>query len=113
MPSIRIPYTFRKGRKGETVEVTLPSPGYAGTAPQPPLTAFDPRLQAFLRVNFDVLYDWNIQTGAIYFSEQLDEMLGLPPGAFPRSLEGWLARIHADDLDAATAAARASRPAAR
>ena len=104
MPSIRIPYTFRKGRKGETVEVTLPSPGYAGTAPQPPLTAFDPRLQAFLRVNFDVLYDGNIQTGAIYFSEQLDEMLGLPPGAFPRSLEGWLARIHADDLDAATAA---------
>jgi PAS domain-containing protein/DNA-binding CsgD family transcriptional regulator len=104
MPSIRIPYTFRRGRKAETVEVTLPSPGFAGTAPQPPLTDGDPRLQAFLRVNFDVLYDWNIQTGAVYFSEQLDDMLGLPPGAFPRSLAGWLERIHPDDHDAATAA---------
>ncbi|MEI6452798.1 MAG: PAS domain-containing protein, partial [Actinomycetes bacterium] len=53
---------------------------------------------------FDVLYDWNIQTGAIYFSEQLDEMLGLPPGAFPRSLAGWLERVHPNDHEAATTA---------
>ena len=104
MPSIRIPYTFKRGRRADGVEITLPSPGFAGTAPQPPLTPGDPRLQAFLRVNFDVLYDWNIQTGAVYFSEQLDEMLGLPPGAFPRSLAAWLERIHPDDHDAATTA---------
>ena len=104
MPSIRIPYTFRRGATSETVEITLPSPGYAGTAPQPPLSERDPRLLAFLRVNYDVFYDWNVQTGAIYFSERLDEMLGLEPGGFPRSLEGWLARIHPDDHDTATAA---------
>jgi PAS domain-containing protein/DNA-binding CsgD family transcriptional regulator len=104
MPSIRFPYTFRRSRKGETVEVTLPSADSAVTAPQPPLTYGDPRLQAFLRVTFDVLYDWNIQTGAIYFSEQLDEMLGLPPGGFPRSLAGWLERIHPDDHATATSA---------
>ena len=104
MPSIRIPYKFKKSRKAETVEVTLPSPGFAGTAPQPPLTDDDPRLRAFLRVNFDVLYDWNIQTGAIYFSEQMDEMLGLTSGAFPRSLAGWLEHIHPDDHEAATTA---------
>ncbi len=104
MTSIRIPYTFKRGRKAETMKVTLPSPGHAGTAPQPPLTEGDPRLQAFFRVTFDVLYDWNIQTGAIYFSEQLDEMLGLPAGAFPRSLAGWLERIHPDDNEATAAA---------
>jgi DNA-binding CsgD family transcriptional regulator/PAS domain-containing protein len=74
-----------------------------GTAPQPPLTESDPRLRAFLRVNFDVLYDWNIQTGAVYFAEQLDELLGLPPGGFPRSLEGWLLRVHPLDHDAVCA----------
>lgn len=104
MTSIRIPYTFKRGRKAQAVGVTLPSPGHAGTAPQPPLTEGDPRLQAFFRVTFDVLYDWNIQTGAIYFSEQLDEMLGLPAGAFPRSLAGWLERIHPDDNEATAAA---------
>ena len=67
------------------------------TAPQPPLTYDDPRLQAFLGVTFDVLYDWNIATGAIYFSEQIDHILGLPAGGFPRTLEGWLERIHPDD----------------
>lgn len=50
-----------------------------------------------MRVTFDVLYDWNIRTGAIYFSPQIDEMLGLAPDALPRNLSGWLARIHPDD----------------
>ncbi len=48
-------------------------------------------------MTFDVLYDLNIQTGAIYFSEQLDHMLDLPPGHFPRTLEGWLEHLHPDD----------------
>ena len=47
-----------------------------------------------------MLYDWNIETGAIAFADRIDEMLGLPAGAFPRSLEGWLERIHLDDHDA-------------
>jgi DNA-binding CsgD family transcriptional regulator len=83
--------------------VTLSSPGVDGTQPQPPLTESDPRLQAFLRVNFDVFYDWNIQTGAVYFAEQLDDLLGLPHGGFPRSLEGWLEHVHPHDHDAVCA----------
>jgi PAS domain S-box-containing protein len=71
------------------------SPG--ATWKQPPFNTTDPRLAAFLRVNFDVLYDWNVQTGAIYFSEQLDELLGYPRGSFPRSLQGWLEHLHPDD----------------
>ena len=81
----------------DAAEIVLSSPGLAGTAPQPPLTYDDPRLRAFLGVTFDVLYDWNIPTGAIYFSERLDEILGLPAGGFPRTLEGWLERMHGND----------------
>jgi DNA-binding CsgD family transcriptional regulator/PAS domain-containing protein len=103
LPSIRVPITLRRALKANLGSVTLSSPGVDGTQPQPPLTEADPRLQAFLRVNFDVFYDWNIQTGAVYFAEQLDGLLGLPPGGFPRSLEGWLAYVHPDDHDAVCA----------
>jgi DNA-binding CsgD family transcriptional regulator/PAS domain-containing protein len=103
LPSIRVPITLRRALKAGIGSVTLTSPGVDGTQPQPPLTEGDPRLQAFLRVNFDVFYDWNVQTGAVYFAEQLDELLGLAPGAFPRSLEGWLGYVHPHDHDAVCA----------
>jgi DNA-binding CsgD family transcriptional regulator len=77
----------------------LVSPGFAGTQPQPPITARDKRLQALLSVSFGALYDWNIETGSIAFTEQIDEMLGLAIGSFPRGIEGWLERIHPEDHD--------------
>jgi len=97
MPSIRLPFTRRKHTVPNAAEIVLASPGEAGTEPQPPLTLDDPRLRAFVGVTFDVLYDWNISTGAIYFSERLDQILSLPAGGFPRTLEGWLERMHPDD----------------
>jgi DNA-binding CsgD family transcriptional regulator len=99
VPGIRIPFTLKKQLRPQSGEVELSSPGIDGTAPQPPLTYDDPRLRPFLSVTFDVLYDWNIQTGAIYFSDRLDDVLGLPPGGFPRSLEGWFDRVHPDDRE--------------
>ena len=86
MPSFRIPPPLRHS-------------GHSSTQPQPPITSRDRRLQAFLDVTFDVLYDWNIETGAIAFTDRIDEMLGLPAGGFPRNIEGWLERIHLDDHD--------------
>ncbi len=61
--------------------------------------AEDPRFSAFLRVSFDVLYDWNVKTGEIFFTEQIDEMLGVPEGHSPHTLDEWLDRIHPDDRD--------------
>lgn len=95
MPSFRIPPPLRHILP--TRDADISSPGYSGTQIQPPITARDKRLQAFLDVTFDVLYDWNIETGAIAFTDRIDEMLGLPAGGFPRSIEGWLQRIHLDD----------------
>src|SRR5450759_2971282 len=114
MPSIRLPFTRKKHLPPNATEIVLSSPGVAGTAPQPPLTLDDPRLRAFLGVTFDVLYDWNIPTGAIYFSERLDHILGLPAGGFPRTLEGWLETCTPTTTSAsATSSGRASRHARR
>jgi DNA-binding CsgD family transcriptional regulator/PAS domain-containing protein len=114
MPSIRLPFTRKKHLAADIAELVLSSPDAAGTLPQPPLTYDDPRLRAILGVTFDVLYDWNVATGAIYFSERLDHVLGLPTGGFPRTIEGWLERIHPDDHervgDALWASVTASAP---
>lgn len=99
MPSIRIPRALRKALRQHD-HGDGPAPPYGDPASQPPIADGDPRLHAFLRVNFDVLYDWNVQTGAVYFSEQIDGMLGLPPGGFPRTFEGWLGFVHPEDHDA-------------
>ena len=85
MPSRRIPPTLKRSLVPNGRRALFRSTGVDGGFVQPPLAYSDPRLRAFLAVTFDVVYDWNIQTGAIYFGEQLDRMLGLRPGAFPRT----------------------------
>lgn len=100
MPSFRIPPPLRHVLPFREQDVSLSSPGFAGSQPQPPITAKDKRLQAFLSVSFGVLYDWNIETGAIAFTDEVDAMLGLPPGGFPRGIEGWLESIHPEDHEA-------------
>ena len=97
MPSRRIPKYYYRGVQVEETQPLTSSQGAASSAAQPPLGTTDPRLALFLRVNFDVLYDWNIQTGATYFSDQLDELLGYARGQFPRDLHGWLEHLHPDD----------------
>ncbi len=94
MPSFRIPPPLRSALSRSSTEAP----------PRPPITAKDPRLRAFIQVSYGVLYDWDIESGAIAFSEQLDAMLGLPTGGFPRHIEGWLERIHPDDHEATMAA---------
>ena len=42
------------------------------------------------------IYDWNIETGALYFSPGLRVMLGMTPEE-PATLENWAALIHPDD----------------
>jgi PAS domain S-box-containing protein len=96
VPSRRIPKYFYQGEQVRSGQQLPASERWDG-ALQSPLGTTDPRLAVFLRVNFDVLYDWNIQTGVIYFSDQLEEMLGYPAASFPRSLDAWLRQIHPDD----------------
>jgi len=42
------------------------------------------------------VYDWNIETGELYFSPRLRVMLGMGPDE-PPTLKNWAARIHPED----------------
>jgi DNA-binding CsgD family transcriptional regulator/PAS domain-containing protein len=101
MPSIRIPRAFYASLKERGADVTVSLPEASASVPPPHVMADDPRFHAFAQVSFDVLYDWNIETGSIYYTEQIDYMLGMVPGGFPRSLQGWLEHVHEADHDAA------------
>jgi PAS domain S-box-containing protein len=43
-------------------------------------------------------WDWNIVTGAIEWSDGLEEACGLPPGGFAGTVEAFRALIHPEDL---------------
>jgi PAS domain S-box-containing protein len=55
------------------------------------------RLQAALDASVTGTFRWNIRTGPLEWDAALDRLFGLPPEASPRSLEGFLARVHPDD----------------
>lgn len=46
----------------------------------------------------DGLWDWNIQTGKVFFSDQWKKMLGFETDEITDSIEEWSARVHPDDL---------------
>ncbi|MEZ4296406.1 MAG: EAL domain-containing protein [Polyangiaceae bacterium] len=45
----------------------------------------------------DGLWDWNLRTGAIYYSSRFRELLGIAPDSTAPGLAAWLARVHPDD----------------
>jgi diguanylate cyclase (GGDEF)-like protein len=42
----------------------------------------------------DGIWDWNIESGEVFFSQALEQMLGLRVGALERRFDSWLARVH-------------------
>lgn len=62
------------------------------------------RFQALVEVSVDAYYDWHVATDLNEFSEQMDALLGLAPGALLRTGDGWQERVHPDDLAAVRAA---------
>lgn len=42
-------------------------------------------------------WDWDIPTGALHWSEQIEPMFGFAPGQFQRNYQAFLDRIHPDD----------------
>jgi len=46
-------------------------------------------------------WDWNVATGAILWSAEMEEMYGLPHGGFDERYESWASRVHAEDLPGA------------
>lgn len=54
----------------------------------------------------DGVWDWNVATGAIFYSARCMKMLGYSEGDFSPELEAWSSRIHPQDLPATLASIR-------
>jgi PAS domain S-box-containing protein len=46
------------------------------------------------------LWEWDVASGELSWSDIVDEMLGHEPGGFPRTLQGWEDHIHPEDRPA-------------
>lgn len=67
-------------------------------ASQEALRQSEERWQLALRGNNDGIWDWNVQTNEVFFSERWKEMLGYRNEEVQNSLEEWSKRVHPDDL---------------
>jgi len=43
-------------------------------------------------------WDWNVATGEIFWSPEMEVIYGMAPGTFERSYEGWSRNVHPEDL---------------
>ncbi len=64
------------------------------------------RLVANLTSN--AIYEWQPGSALVEWSNDIDSLLGYPPGAFPRTEAGWLAAIHPDDREQVKSARQAA-----
>ena len=47
----------------------------------------------------NVIYEADLDTGMVHYAGDIDSLMGYEPGEFPRTVEGWLSRVHPDDLE--------------
>ncbi len=64
------------------------------------------RLEIVARASDIGIWDWDLTTGTVYFSERWKTMLGYNDEELPDSFETWEKLIHPDDRDAASAYVR-------
>jgi PAS domain S-box-containing protein len=50
--------------------------------------------------------EWNVQTGELIWTQEMEALFGLAPGSFEGSYDHWLKRLHPDDRPGADIAAR-------
>ncbi len=62
------------------------------------------RYAVAVRGSNDGIWDWNVRTGQIHFSDRCKEMLGYPEGELDNYIDEWTSRIHPDDHDRVVAA---------
>ncbi|MGC8507664.1 MAG: sensor domain-containing diguanylate cyclase [Thiomonas sp.] len=65
----------------------------------PQTSTRDERLRFALNQAMDGLWDWDVVSGAVYFSPQLKRMLGYGPDEMTPHVDTWTHNIHPDDRD--------------
>jgi PAS domain S-box-containing protein len=61
------------------------------------------RLQLLQQATGVGIFEWDIQSGRVIWSEEAEERFGLRPGEFAGTLEAWEQLVHPDDLPLARA----------
>ncbi len=59
----------------------------------------DARMRFALEAARDGIWDWDGETGEVYYSPRYLEMLGYTPETFPPRLESWTSRVHEADRE--------------
>ena len=62
------------------------------------LRSSEERLRIAAETANDVVYDWDLKQDVQWLGD-IDDMLGYAPGEFPRTLDGWAASVHPEDLE--------------
>jgi PAS domain S-box-containing protein len=57
------------------------------------------RFQLANRATFDTIWDWNLQTDALWWNENLQLTFGHQPEEIEPGIESWTNRIHPEDLE--------------
>ncbi|MBF0273378.1 MAG: PAS domain S-box protein [Magnetococcales bacterium] len=63
------------------------------------LQTSEERLQLVLDGTNDGIWDWNIRSGAIYFSPKAEQMLGFAHGELVPHFQSWVDLLHPDDRE--------------
>ena len=68
------------------------------------LAESDKRYSLAIEGSNDGIWDWNLDSGEVFFSPRWAEMLGYEPDKFGDRITDWLGLVHADDIEGLTAA---------
>lgn len=57
------------------------------------------RMHFALEACGDGLWDWDVESGGVYFSPRYTSMMDYAPGNFPQHVSSWVSRVHPDDYN--------------
>jgi PAS domain S-box-containing protein len=57
------------------------------------------RFRTVVRATNDVIWEWDLKTDALWWSDSIFELFGYPPGELEPSAQAWINRLHPDDKD--------------
>ena len=72
------------------------------------LRTSEERFRNVARATADAVWDWDLRSGTLWWSEGLKTLFGLDPADLEPGLAGWTQRIHPEDLAAVTAGLEAA-----
>lgn len=67
------------------------------------LVESEQRWELALRGANDGVWDWNLATGEVFYSDRIKTILGYSVDAFANSTDDWLVRVHPEDLERTSA----------